>query len=117
MQVLYSLAKLKKGQIQAPLTAENRNNRKEWAKKYLKQDWGEVIFTDECRVSCDVPTVVRNGWKLTVFNRRQQKGGSIMFWLGIHNDAIIGPFKIEGNLDSKSYCNLLENNFLPCIKA
>ena len=67
-----------------------------------------------------VPTVLKKaGCTLvgTVFNRKLQKGGSIMFWLGIHNDAIIGPFKIEGKLDLKTYCNLLENNFLPYIKT
>ena len=47
MQSATQSRKLKKGQIQPPLTAKNQNNRKELAKKNLKQDWGEVIFTDE----------------------------------------------------------------------
>jgi len=121
-RILQQIAKIKKGQIQPKLTLENKKCRKAWAKKYMKLDWRHVIFTDECRISCDGPDSfkrgwVREGWQPSTFNRRQQRGGSVMFWLAIHGENILGPFKIDGNLNSHKYCELLESKFMPYVHS
>ena len=31
-----------------------------------------------------------------------------MFWLGIQGENLIGPFRIEGTVNSQTYCDLLK---------
>ena len=40
------------------LTKKHKAKRVKWAKKYLKYDFNEVIWTDECRVTLNGP----DGW-------------------------------------------------------
>ncbi|KMQ82140.1 transposable element tc3 transposase, partial [Lasius niger] len=37
-------------------------------------------------------------------------------WAGIILNRIIGPFFIEGNINSQNYCNLLRNQVIPAIQ-
>lgn len=119
-RILHKTASIRSGKLCPKLTTEHKYSRLKWAEKYMKIDWRRVIFSDECRVSCDGPDSfkrgwIRDGWQPSKFNRQFQKGGSVLFWLAIHNRKIIGPFKVEGTLDSKSYCNLMQSHFLPYV--
>ncbi|KAF4684661.1 hypothetical protein FOZ60_007429 [Perkinsus olseni] len=51
--------------------------------------------------------------------KRQQKGGGVMFWAGIIDDIVVGPFRVENGvkMDSKAYTELLSKNFLPWYRS
>ena len=104
------------------LTKKHKEARVVWAKKYLKQDFQSVIWTDECRATLDGPDAWRRGWLLKghkprVQVKRQAGGGGVMFWSAICGDKLIGPVRVpEGvKLNSVSYCELLNDNFLPWL--
>jgi len=40
----------------------------------------------------------------------------VMVWAGIWAEGIIGPFFFEGNVDGKSYHDMLKNKFWPSVK-
>ena len=99
-QTLKSLAKVMKPIKQPPLGERHKTKRLEWARRYIKTDFHNVLFTDECRATLDGPDGWSSGWLLhgcqpEVGIRRQQCGGGVMFWAEIKGDSIIGPFKVE----------------------
>ena len=47
--------------------------------------------------------------------RRHQAGGFVMFWLGIQGENLIGPFRIEGTVNSQTYCDLLKRHLIPYL--
>jgi len=116
--ILNTIAKVKVAKKKPFLSEEKKIARKNWAFKYMKQNWHNVIFTDECRVNLDGPDGckrgwVRENWPVMECCRRQQNGGSVLFWMGIHNGNVLGPHIIEGTINSQTYCKLLKDNFLP----
>ena len=89
----------------------------------MKCDFSTVIFTDECRATLDGPDCWTQGWLREgqaeqVRLRRQQGGGGVMFWAGIVNDELIGPFRVEDGvkINSENYCEFLNDHFLPWFK-
>ena len=122
-QTLKSLAKVMKPIKQPPLSKCHKTKRVEWARKYMKTDFRNVLFTDECHATLEGPDGWSSGWILHgrqpgVRIRRQQGGGGVMFWAGIKGDTIIGPFKVEAGvkIDSESYCELLNKYFTPWLE-
>lgn len=105
-----------------PLNQIHKEKRLAWAQKYMKMNFQNVLFTDEARATLDGP----DGWA-KVWNpigtptphrfRRQQGGGSIMFWAGIIGDKLCGPFRVpEGvKLTSNAYTAFLNENLLPWL--
>ena len=61
------------------LTQKHKENRDESAKKYVKQDFTNVIWTDECRATLDGPDGWARGWLLSgqkpQYRFRRQQGG------------------------------------------
>ena len=99
-QTLKSLAKVMKPIKQPPLSKRPKTKRLEWARRYMKTDFHNVLFTDECRATLDGPDGWSSGWLLygrlpEVRTRRQQGGRGVMFWAGIKGDSIIEPIKVE----------------------
>ena len=43
---------------------------------------------------------MRENWSGRLCSKRQQGGGSILFWMAIHNGNIISPHIIEGTITS-----------------
>jgi len=121
-RILKSSFVFKNATCRPPLSEINKSKRIKWAKKYLKTDFSTVLFTDECRVSKDGPDSFGRGWSFPGVQkfrwRRQQGGGGVMFWAGILNDKLIGPFRVPDGvkLDSKGYCDFLRTNLLPVLE-
>ena len=106
------------------LTPLHRQKRIKWAGNYMKTNFANVLWTDECRATLDGPDGWSKGWLLTgqsptIQTRRQQGGGGVMFWAGIINDTIVGPFRVPDGLkmNSQSYCNFLETNLVPWMET
>ena len=96
-RALKKVALLRKASKMPPLSQRNVIKRLAWARKYLKQDFANVIFTDECRATLDGPDGWRQGWvtdkhSVPVIMRRQQGGGGVMFWAAIVGDCFVGPY-------------------------
>ena len=78
------------------------------------------IFTDECRETLAELDKwshgrLREGVTKPNHQRRQQGGGGVMFWSGIVDNTLIGPFKVpEGvKITSEAYINFLTKYFTP----
>ena len=55
-----------KKKVSAPvLTKAHKEKRIQWAKKYLKQGFSKVIWTDECRATLDGPDGWAKGWLIS----------------------------------------------------
>jgi transposase len=123
-RILQGMASVRKPSTRPPLKNVHRENRVQWAKQYLKQDFQHVLFTDECRATLDGPDGWSSGW-LRHDNakpariRRQQGGGGVMFWAGIIGNELIGPFRVpEGvKLTSATYVQFLKENFIPWYRS
>ena len=93
-------------------------NRVKWATTYLKQDFRDVLFTDECRATLDGPDGFARGWVTSGCTApTRQGGGGVMFWAGILDDKVLGPFRVcDGvKMDSNGYCAFLKTNLLPWL--
>lgn len=122
-RVLKSIGKVKKAQRRPPLNQRNKDRRLAWCKKYMKLDFGTVIWTDEMRATLDGPDGWARGWIAEGFDvpsrfRRQQGGGGVMIWAGIIKNELIGPFRVaEGvKMNSVNYCQFLEEHLLKWLK-
>ena len=84
-RILKRLTKCSKANIRPPLKDKHKKKRHKWAQKYMKLPFGYVLFIDDCRGSLDGPDGWRGGWFSAEHGRphllrRQQEGGSVMFW-------------------------------------
>lgn len=66
----------------------------------MKIDFSTVIFTDKSQETFDRPDVWPKGWILSdsdmpVAKRRQEGVSSVMIWVEIIDQRIIGPFKVD----------------------
>lgn len=123
-RVLKTLGKVRKAKTRPPLNQKHKDKRLAWCKKYMKLDFGQVIWTDEMRATLDGPDGWARGWIAEGTDapprlRRQQGGGGVMIWAGIIKNELIGPFRVaEGvKMDSANYCKFLGENFLPWLKT
>lgn len=105
-----------------PISAVNKQKRLDWAQKYLTMDFTKVLFTDECRASLDGPDYWSRGWLAIGASRpvrvkRQQGGGGVMFWAGIIDDRLFGPFRVcKGvKMTAASYITFLDSHLRPWI--
>lgn len=123
-RVLNKIGNVKKAKSQPLLSKQHKQRRVEWAKKYMKVDFSQVVFSDECRATLDGPDGFARGWirhgtlpPVRAF--RQQKGGGIMFWAAIHGENLVGPFRIDNGIkiNSETYTNLLKTKFIPYINS
>ena len=118
-ETLRTLGKVRKPQKQPPLSKLHKRKRVEWAHRYMKTDFKNVIFTNECRATLDIPDGWASGWILNghqpgVGIRRQEGGGGVKFWEGIKGNVLFGPFKVEPGvkINSTSYCELLNKHLI-----
>ena len=123
-RVLKTVAACKSSVKIPPLSTENKKKRLDWAKHYMKTDFSNVIFSDECRATLDGPDGFSRGWildKTSTPSRlvRQQGGGGVMFWAGLHGKNLVGPFRVPDGLkmDSQGYTDFLSRHLLPYYNA
>lgn len=81
-----------------------------------------VCFTDECTFTLNNEPNVQNTryWaqenpRINISTRTQYPQ-KINIWAGIFNNQIIGPFEIEGNLNSQTYLQLLMTKVGPALE-
>ena len=122
-RALRKIALIRKASKRPPLAQRNIIKRLAWARKYLKQDFSYVIFTDEYRATLDGPDGWRQGWvtdnqSVPVIMRRQQGGGGVIFWAAIVGDRFVGPYKVEDGvkINAESYSQFLDDDFLSGTK-
>ena len=121
--ILQRIAKCKKPLVRPPLKQVHREKRLEWAKKYLKQNFEFVLFTDEYRATLDGPDGWARGWcdakaLCPQRIRRQQGGGGVMFWAAIIHDKLVGPFRVKDGvkMTAPTYIAFLKEHFSPWYK-
>lgn len=118
--ILQRIAKCKKPLVRPPLKPVHREKRLELAKKYLIQNFGFVLFTDDRRATLDGPDGWRRGWcdakaLCPQRVRRQQGGGGVMFLAAIINDQLVGPFRVKDGIKmtTPTYIAFLKEHLLP----
>ncbi len=110
-----------------PLTSERKKERLQFAKTYRNwtvHDWRRVVFSDETKVNRlgsdgKIWTWVKKGEPLRDHNlnyKYKHGGGSIFLWSCITSQGPGFITKIEGGMDSKLYCEILEGDFLETLK-
>ncbi|CAL9698388.1 unnamed protein product [Knipowitschia caucasica] len=113
--VLRDMTKVRKAEKRPPLNKTHEIKRQDWAKKYLKMDFSNVLWTDEMRVTLDgwARGWISHGQRAPLRLRRQQGGGGVLVWAGIIKDELVGPFRVEDGLklNSQTYCQFLEGTF------
>jgi hypothetical protein len=123
-RVLQSIATVKSAIARPPLTTRHKVNRVCWAEQYMKLNFSNVIFTDECRATLDGPDGFARGWILDGLDvpshlRRQQGGGGVMFWAGLYGNTVVGPFRVPDGvkMNSSGYTTFLSTHFLPWYRS
>lgn len=104
------------------LSKKHKIERMMLATKFLTSDidWSQVVFSDEKRFSIDGP----DNWMSYVHRKdkdcrykHQMRGGSKMYWGMIFSDGSLYLNKIDGNMKSKDYVNMLSTFAVPIIKS
>ena len=95
---------------------ENRVNFCTWALRHDTPHLSCILFTDEATFTNHGQVNLKNMHYWSVDNPRwlrqveRQHPWSVNVWCGIVNHHIIGPFFIEGTLNSHKYLNLLTDH-------
>jgi transposase len=94
-----------------------------WAENNMKVNFQNVLFTDECRATLYGPDGWSRGWYDAQSPppqrlRRQQGGGGVMFWAGIINNEMVGPFRVKDGvkITAETYTAFLKEFLLPWYK-
>ena len=121
--ILKRVGKCGKPVVRPPLRKVHRENRIKWAEKYMKVNFGKVLFTDECRATLDGPDGWRRGWYDMQASppqrvRRQQGGGGVIIWAGIIDDEVVGPFRVKDGvkMTAEMYVSFLKEFLQPWYK-
>ena len=117
--ILNQVAKVIRMSSKPPISKKNKLTRLDWAKKYMKCNFDDVFFTDECRASLDWPDAFGRGWLIDHGIRprrfiRQQGVGEVMFWDGIISSTLVGPYFVKEAVKTnlKDYVDFLRANFM-----
>ena len=78
----------------------HKEDRRKFTHKYMKTDFGYVIFSDECRAMLHGPAGFSRGWfgmnqAAPIRIRRQHCCGGEMFYAALHGRNRVGPFRID----------------------
>ena len=109
------------------ITQRHKKQHLEFAKKYkswIVEDWRNVIFSDETKINqfradgrkwCwkkPGSSLQSNHVKLSV----KYEGGSLMVWSCMTVHGVGNLVKIEGTIDFKLYCQILEEDLLESME-
>ena len=123
-----ALLRGRKPYVGVPLTAVHRRNRYNWAaahQRWRRQQWNNILFTDESRFTLQfsdgrVRVWRRDGERFdgpNVVQRDRFGGGSIMVWGGISKNAQTDLVTVAGTLTAVRYCQqIVTPHILPFIR-
>ena len=82
--------------------------------------WTNIIFSDEKKFNLDGPDGSAYYWRCIgedekFFSKRQGGGGSVMVWGGMSSAGKTELMICEGKVNSKKYCEILENALIPYL--
>ena len=82
--ILNDITKVQNATKRPILTLSQKEYRRNWAFKYMKQNWQNLIFTDDCRVNLDGPDGCKRGWgrenwSVRLCSKQQQRGAQYYF--------------------------------------
>lgn len=102
------------------LKPEHEESRLKWAREHItwKDEWDNVVFTDEKKFNLDGPDGFAYYWhdlrKEAQFKfSRNFGGGSLMVWAGCSKVGKTQLAKITCRMNSKNYIDMLEDIFIP----
>ena len=110
------------------LTARHRQGRLNWATRHLRftrRQWGQVLFSDECKVN-----VNRLDGRVRVWRARGERvadqcvqrydrwgGGSVHIWAGISQFGRTNLVILNGNVNANRYINdVLQPEVIPYMR-
>ncbi len=101
-----------------PLKCIHREKRRKWAENNNKVNFENVIFTNECRATLYGP----DSWNRGCYDTqsppqrlRRQQGGGVVYWAGIMNSEMVGPFIVTDGvkITAETYTAFLKEFLLP----
>ena len=109
--------------VGVPLRAVHRRNRYNWAaahRRWRRQQWDNILFTDESRFTLQfsdgrIRVWRRNGDRFDTANVLQRDrfgGGSIMVWGGISKNARTDLVTVAGTLTDVRYCQQIVTPYI-----
>lgn len=102
-----------------PLAKQHKLQRLSWAKEYMhfKDEWIEVMFSDEKKFNLDGPDGWRYYWhdlrkEPEIFSKRQMGGGSVMIWGAFSFNGTCELAFVNERMDSDRYQEMLQTHLL-----
>lgn len=115
--------------IRPVLLQRHRVARLAWCRRHirlLRREWGDILFSDECRVHLDSSDGRSRAYRRVgeryhdscVVERRAFGGGSVMVWGGITATGRTPLVVVNGNLNAVRYRDeILQTHVIPFINA
>lgn len=109
------------------LSSRHKKLRLEFAKKHQNwtiYDWRRVVFSDESKVNRIGSDGRKWCWKTPGVSLKEGHinstfkygGGSLMIWGCMTHKGVGNLVKIEGNMDSELYCQILEEDLVSSLE-
>ena len=114
--------------VGVPLTPDHRRLRLNWTRahhRWTRQQWNQVVFTDESRFNLKFADGILRVWRrdgermdpANVIQHDRFGGGSVMVWGGISHRAKTDLVTVHGNLNAMRYCNeIVQPALLPFLR-
>jgi len=107
------------------LTVRHKQVRVEWVKEkvtWTKQNWENVVFSDEKKFNLDGPDGTQCYWhdlrkEEQLFSKRPFGGGSLMIWGAFSAAGKAELVVMEGRQNSQRYIDVLEKSLLPFLSV
>jgi hypothetical protein len=96
----------------------NKQKRLEWAKRYIQDDFANVIFTDEASIQIETHRLrcYRKKGERPKPKPRPKHPVKVHVWAGISMQGATPIFIFSGIMDAQFYTSILEEALLPFIR-
>lgn len=116
-RVKESGAKKRRERRKPKLSEKNIQDRLDFATKYKRKKWDNVVFSDECMVQLYANSVQVWSWdKNDCVVERPKHVPKRMFWACFDINGVSELVEVEGRMNSKKYCEVLEQGLLPFLE-
>ena len=106
------------------LTDAHKRRRLNWCHLHMNYNWDDVIFSDESSVSSNehgqlwVRRPVRTRFQPEYVAHEKKSGRvSVSVWSFMVRRGLMGLVRIQGHLESRQYCRILQTNIIPYVRA